>query len=118
MRGEFDSIEHDVFEYSTARGLFFDDGEAYVIEVYEGVSSDELGVKLFGKGSEDLVDTVYGQPELNGAGVNESLSMSSKEAQLPESDEEIEAFARYILQDYDGQGLEYTGPRELEDLNY
>lgn len=117
VRGDLRDVERNIFNYSVATGMFFTDNEAYVVEIYEGGKTDEFGVVL--TGSEDTIaDTVYNQPSMNGVGMNESLSMTSEEAKLPETDEELEAFARYALQDYKESGLKYEGPRELEELNY
>ena len=116
MRGEFSTIER-MYESSTARGLFFDGNDAYVVEVYDNGRDDSLGIKLFGD-DEEITDVAYNQPSLNGNGINESLSMKSRRAELPETDDEIEAFARYALQDQPEESLEYEGSRELEGLNY
>lgn len=115
MRGELRNVVYNVFNCSIARGLFFDGNDAYVVEVYDSGKTDEIGVKLYGSESE-FVDLVYNMPEINGVGMNESLSMTDEEADLPESGEEIEALARYVLQEGPDQGLEYTGPLELEDI--
>lgn len=106
-----------MLDSSTARGLFFAGNDAYVVEVYDGGRGDELGIKLFGE-DEEITDMVYNQPDLHGQGVNESLSMKSQKADLPETDEEIEAFARYALQDKVDGGIRYTGPRHPEDISY
>jgi hypothetical protein len=117
VRGELRDVVHNAFNCSVARGVFFDGDEAYVVEVYDGGKTDELGVKLYG-GEEELTGLVYNKPEFHGSGVNETLSMTDEEAELPEKDREIEALARYVLQEGPEHGIEYTGPRELEDLNY
>lgn len=119
MRAEFKTAEKDLHGYSMARGLFFDDDEAYVVEVYGGGRSDEFGIKLFDTdGEEREFDIVYNQPKLDGVGVGQSLSMTSEEASLPTDDESIEAFARYALQEEVEEDLRYSGPRGLEDLEY
>jgi hypothetical protein len=76
-----------------------------------------LGVKLYNEDVE-MGDTVFNQPGIHGTGVNESLSILDREAELPETDEEIEAFARYILQGGTEEGLEYEGPRDPQDIDY
>lgn len=118
MRAEFKTAEKDLHGYSMARGLFFDDDEAYVIEVYGGGRSDEFGIQLYDEdGEEKDFGMVYNQPTLNGVGINQSLSMSSEEASLPTTDEEMEAFARYAL--HDGvEGLDYEGPKDLENVEF
>lgn len=115
MRGELRDTTHNDFMYSTARGFFFDGTEAYVVEVYEGGKTDELGVKLYGE-DEEFADTVLNQPGLHGSGLKESLSLLDEDAELPETDKEIEAFARYILQGEVKKGLEYSGPHELDEI--
>lgn len=101
-----------MLDRSTARGLFFDGSEAYVVEVYDSGRDESLGIKLFGE-EEEITDVAYNQPDLHGEGVNESLSMKSRKAELPETDDEIEAFARYALQDKPEESLGYEGPRQL-----
>lgn len=103
--------------YSTARGFFFDGSEAYVVEVYEGGKTNDLGVKLYSE-EDNFADTVLNQPSLHGSGVNESLSILDREAELPETDEELEAFARYMLQEEPEESLEYSGPRELDEISF
>jgi len=117
VRGDLQNLSYNEFNYSTAKGFFFDGNEAYVVEVYDGGRTDKLGVKVFNENKE-FVDTVYNQPSIHSAGLNESLSMNSEKAQLPETDKELEAYARYVLQDNPGTVLEYTGPRELDDLSF
>lgn len=117
MRGDLRDITRNEFMYSAARGFFFNGSEAYVIEVYDGGKNDELGVKLYSE-KDNFGGTILNQPSIHGSGVNESLSMLDKKAELPETDEELEAFARYILQEETTQGLEYSGPRDLEDLEF
>lgn len=117
VRGELKDVVHKAFSTSIATGFFFDGNEAYVVEVYDSGKADELAVKLYGR-EEELTDLVYNQPEFSGAGVNESLAMTDEVAELPENDEELEALAQYVLQEGPEEGLEYTGPRELEDLNF
>ncbi len=43
--------------------------------------------------------------------------MTSEKAELPETDEELEAFARYVLQEGADEGLQYSGPRGPDELN-
>lgn len=116
MRGDLRDIDYNEFNYSTAKGFFFDDDTAYVVEVYDGVETDNLGIKVYNE-NEEFVGTVYNQPSIHGTGLNESLSMKSQRAQLPETDEELEAYARYILQGGTEEGLEYSGPRDLDELD-
>ncbi|PSH00722.1 MAG: hypothetical protein BRC30_02050 [Nanohaloarchaea archaeon SW_7_46_7] len=115
MRGELHKVYHG--EYSTARGFFFDGEEAYIVEVYEGGNTEELGVKLYTE-DEEIADIAVNQPSIHGTGINESLSILDRKAELPETDSEIEAFGRYILQGETHKGLEYTGPRDLDDIEY
>jgi len=117
VRGELQDVNYSEFNYSTARGIFFDGREAYIVEVYDGGTTDELGVKLYTE-DEEMADTVLNQPSIHGIGINETLSMLDREAELPETDEEVEAFARYILQGETEKGLEYEGPRNPEDIEY
>lgn len=115
MRGEFQEINYNEFNYSTARGLFFDGNDVYALEVYDGGRTPELGIKLYGN-EEEYTAIVDNHPRLHGAGIEESLSLSSQQARLPETDEEIEAYARYAMSP--GDSFDYKGPRELDDLNY
>lgn len=117
MRGELEEVERNLMNYSMARGLFFDDRDAYVVQVQTGGRTDEVGVVLTGA-EETIAETVYNQPELHGTGVNESLSMSDQQARLPEDGEDIEAYARYVLQGEVDEGLEYEGSRDLEEIDF
>lgn len=116
VRGDLRDITHNEFMYSAARGFFFDGSEAYVVEVYDGGKTEELGVKVY-KEDDEFIATVLNQPSLHGSGMNESLSILDGEARLPETDKELEAFARYALQQTEDD-LEYNGPRKLDELEY
>jgi hypothetical protein len=117
VRGDLRDVERNIFNYSVATGMFFTDDEAYVVEIYESGKTDEFSVVLTGS-QETLGDEVYNQPTLNGSGVNESLSMTSEKAELPDTDEELEAFARYVLQEGPDEGLQYSGPRGPDELDF
>lgn len=117
MRGDLQDLNYSEFNYSTAKGFFFDNNNAYVVEVYDGGETLNLGIKVYNE-TEELVDTVYNQPSLHGEGLNESLSIKSRRAKLPETDKELEAYARYVLQENPGTGLEYEGPRDPKDIDY
>lgn len=115
MRGEFKGINYaDSFDYDISTGLFFDGNDVYLLEAYEGGSEDSIAVKL-SNSSESYTAVVLNNPGLHGKGANESLSLSSEEAQLPDTDEAIEAYARYALQE-DDQDFNYEGPRELDEI--
>ena len=117
MRGDLQDTRYNEFGYSTARGFFFDGSNAYIVEVFDGGKTDNLGAKVYNE-TEESVDTVYNQPSIHGEGINESLSMTSEKAEIPETDKELEAYARYVLQDNTGTGLEYRGSRHPEDISY
>lgn len=76
--------------------------------MYEGGTTDGLAAKLFGDDG-NITGVLRGQPKVRGG----SLFVSSQEPALPETGEEVEAFARYLLQLVDDD-LRYTGPRDVE----
>lgn len=92
--------------YAVSTGVFFDGRDAYRVDVI-GNGSDSLEVDLRNEDREIEV-RVSGQVGLNGAGIDESLSVSTGEPGLPETDEELEAYARYALEH--GEDFDYDGP--------
>jgi len=118
MRGEFKEISYGTgLTYDLSRGLFFDGNDVYLLEAYDASKSDGISIRL-SNSSESYTGSIENQPKLHGTGVDESLSVSSEEAELPDTDEGIEAYARYVLQDEEENetSFSYEGPRDLDDI--
>lgn len=117
MRGEFKDINYGgALSYDISRGLFFDDNDVYLVEAFSGNATDFISVKL-SNSSGTYTAKLENQPKLHGVGIQEALSLSSESPELPETDEGIEAYARYVLQSEEDLGaFEYDGTRDLEDI--
>ena len=111
MRCRINDLVDSDDQYRTVKGTIVDDGEQMMLEVYDDTEEPHLAMKLFRDGA-NKTGIIAGQPQIRRTVSSYGLSISSRQPELPTTDTELEAFARYILQ-APTEDLTYTGPKQL-----
>jgi len=90
--------------YTTAEGVFFNGSEKYLLEAFkEHGETGSIAAKLHGK-ERTVTQVLRCQPRI----IDGCLCVSSMNPELPESSEQVKAFAVYLLQLPDEEQLRYT----------
>jgi hypothetical protein len=105
------------YGYSFANGIYMDLQEAYSVHVKDS-GQLPIEVTVQSTGGEEYYTQVFNQPVITGAGINESLALSDEKASLPETVEDIEAYARYTINHSDAEEglIHYDGPTLVDML--
>lgn len=114
MGGDFrEKVYLEEKDLLVSLGTYTEGNAFYNFRAMKRKDGNYIKMELGPSNGEKRVEFTYNQPKLSGAGENESLALSSQSPELPESDEDIEAYARLVLQPTDEEDfLDYSGDLE------